>query len=564
MGCPQVMSSGAVDLLRDTSRSNPILGQAIASYLIEPVGADPELRARVLTDQVDLIGELLNGGDQDSALAVVARLSVRESDAEGESAPWLARLVALLADYSATPGLTNSEQRHRHGRVLSSLLTHGQPFVALQALRDTEASRTCLAGDDSVAVIAAARSERFWATAFLQAHTARDGEPYLLQRVLDTAVSLAAAADFETLEQLVESRPVAPLRQLVLLLAWDRCVVDVGAAAELLRIASAGPGATDDPPNATNVFAIVQRKLEYTLSLAQFCSFHTGNSPSDYLARLTAEMVASPQVPYALRAVSTFVSLADIPDAAALGILARQPTIDGVGVVEVERDITVLRSFCAIKHVVTALKLGRDTTVASYGMPTPTPFSPEAPEATDDPEWVEAVKFSLTEAASLVQSLQPLQYRVEILECMFALLFLRAPHMPKPGAAPRSPETSAASTDDEDGDFSANGITVDAILQLLRECLAEVQDESIARTSEAMGDGVDELEARRCELTARPIPMSISRVALQARVARLEQCVTGATFPVPLHARARVCGSMWRCAPVVVVAAPPNLEGNSA
>ena len=187
------LSNGAVNLLHETTRRQPVLGQALASYLIDPVGSDAELRARMIGDQVEVVAELLSSGGVDSqnaALAVAARVRPSLEDAGAE---WIGRLAELLAGFSSAEGVPDNEQRRRRGAVVATLLSHGPPYDVLRATREREGASLALTPSDADAVIEAARGDRFWGGAFLEAHTAGDVSPHVVTTLMDTAVSLGVS-----------------------------------------------------------------------------------------------------------------------------------------------------------------------------------------------------------------------------------------------------------------------------------------------------------------------------------------------------------------------------------
>ena len=336
-----------------------------------------------------------------------------------------------------------------------------------------------------------------------------------------THTHLAAAGDFERLTALASTHAVRPLKPLLLLLAWDQCAGDISKASALLRMASSGIDDDDDDGSiATSAtvgvdtdadaasqrnadpFTVVRRKLSYVVELAEFCAKHGGESGGDTLIRLTADLAVRPRPPDALRVlVNEAVDLGVVPDDEIVRVVGRQPAFNGVDVVEVSRDVTVLRSFCAIRHVIRALEAGyahaKGHGVAASRSPLQ---SVEAPAGHDPqragviPHWMDDVRASLVQARELVRSIQPPQYRVEVLENIFALLFLRA----TPSSASSSPVGTTATSplspvsgNDGREDFLATGVMVAEVLGVLRECLTEVQDEVAAGRGGLDDDGTD-------------------------------------------------------------------------
>lgn len=330
---------------------------------------------------------------------------------------------------------------------------------------------------------------------------------HVTARVLDAAQKLVATRDFESLRKLLSGHQLGQFRVLVLLLGWDACINEPAAATQLLDVLL-----DRDGPHSSVWGRIIQR-LEYYVKLTIFFQGKSRQGASDdgdtgddgngaaLLKALYEDAVDSPLHCNVVHTLSRLVEFESIPEDELFELLQAHPA-RGVAAVEKDRDIMVLRSFSAIKCLADALETSAVLTGVKLA------DGPDAQKPT-----VQHIKLAISRAQTLVDSIMPITYRVETLENLFSLLFLRLEVEGGDGVA-------AGGEPEAEPQFLTSGIVIDDILRLLGECLEAVRQDD-AQDSDAWDD--DDYDRKRDELAARPIPTSISRVTLQSRIARLEE-----------------------------------------
>ena len=319
--------------------------------------------------------------------------------------------------------------------------------------------------------------------------------------MLDAAQKLVATRDFESLRKLLSGHQLEQFRVLVLLLGWDACVSEPAAATQLLDVLLEG-----DVP-LSSVWGRISQRLEYYVKLTNFFQGKSRQGAGDdgngaaLLKALYDDAVDSPLHCNVVHTLSRLVEFESIPEDELFELLQAHPA-RGVAAVEKDRDLMVLRSFSAIKCLADALEASAILT----GVKPADGLDAQKPT-------VQHIKLAISRVQTLVDSIMPITYRVETLENLFSLLFLRLEEEGGDGvAAGDEPETEPQ--------FLTSGIVIDDILRLLGECLEAVRQDD-AQDSEAWDD--DDFDRKRDELAARPITTSISRVTLQSRIARLEE-----------------------------------------
>ncbi|CAL1527591.1 unnamed protein product [Lymnaea stagnalis] len=301
---------------------------------------------------------------------------------------------------------------------------------------------------------------------------------HFLAEILDLSLSLVKAGQFMELQDLLSYPELQPLKSAVLLMGWSHCVTSAHARTLLDTL-------WDDSNDIHNpVLAKTCRKLAYHLDLIQWCLDRAKpllQNAEISPTRQATELLQGLETHSVLYMLHHSTSLASLDHSEVLQLLAHvstdkktkrktvtfqdesqsgpQSTIN----IEQQKDLAIFRSYCAIKNVMDAVAfcakyfdhklmspvhitrtvkaksldrqfLPDQPMSSSEGEDSSSPSLHQARALSRDPEEKESsdhfirsyemcVTKKLKETKDHLSRLQPLTYRLEILENIFSLIF---------------------------------------------------------------------------------------------------------------------------------------------
>ena len=277
----------------------------------------------------------------------------------------------------------------------------------------------------------------------------------------------------------------------------------------------------------------------------------TSSSPTKVYGHLVP---ASPT-----KIVSTSPLKAAVTAAGSSRVLARSSSLTALTSAistEQERDLAVFYSFCAVKEFMSVLGLGLDP----HAVPADTlalllkyQIDIQRCSQMKPAELEAAMSQRLARAKEFLTLVYPLNYRLEVLEDIFSLLFVRGVDLSLPGA-----EDSSSSATDESGHhhkekkasgsstaaldggtgqathvggmqfFAVTNTVAKQLLSVLKDCLISLTSAKFAQlsTSSSVGDALDHGD----DLVHTSVPMD----SLQTRITRLDQWINEAKWRLAL------------------------------
>ncbi|XP_070571338.1 zinc finger FYVE domain-containing protein 26-like isoform X2 [Ptychodera flava] len=303
-------------------------------------------------------------------------------------------------------------------------------------------------------------------------HMCVKSESHMLESTVETALELIKEGLFDDLKSLLEPSDFKPLKPLVLLFGWNYCFNCV-TATQLLDALWVNQDIKTQP-----LFEQACNKLAYQVQLVQWClqkaqPLSTANEMSNTLHQRASHMFHGLESHSVLYVLHQSLYLADLDQKLVLDILSERPVLPAVHDVkgseenkekksvrfapmqdnnktrqlsiEQERDTMIYRSFCSLKLIMDVIHLCKQdfTKTCTHGR---NDVFHDQPEARDDPSlcvdvssrqdesqesnaptqlYNEEVNKRLDSVKQHLSQLYPLTYRVETLENIFSLLFIK-------------------------------------------------------------------------------------------------------------------------------------------
>ncbi|XP_035827727.1 zinc finger FYVE domain-containing protein 26 [Aplysia californica] len=312
--------------------------------------------------------------------------------------------------------------------------------------------------------------------------TCQKRQSHFLGEILDLSLSLIRAGKFMALQDLLSFPELLPLRAPVLLIGWSQC----GTFSQVRTLLDTLWD--DSAENLNVVLKSTCRKLVYHLDLIQWCleRVKSGTEGPETSGSFAIDMLRDLETHSVLHILQRFTNLASLDHAEILQLLMnlpdkkeekKQKTVtfkdqskqkdqpEAINV-EQQRDIAIFRSYCALKNVMDALLFSADNSdhelmnpvkvkrtvkvkslqrnfmmeqslSSSEGDDSSSPgLNMESKSEGDTAEkchgdsdqflqsYENMVTKKLKEAKEHLSHIQPLTFRLEILENIFSLLFV--------------------------------------------------------------------------------------------------------------------------------------------
>jgi zinc finger FYVE domain-containing protein 26 len=581
---PPTLAEPAVEVLEALLETKPAAALALSNLLVGgdaglPPHGDAALRSRLLAAQVTLVARALETVQFSQTINLLSELQVLPNDVQPDKESTLTDLVqALVANTNpfAADGFEDAfgagrlvAQSRERQQVEAALMDRSTPFL-IQQLCQQEVQEHASLFEADVALAAGVSEPDFWGKYFLYASATGK---HVLERVMEAAAHFIDDRNFDALHQLLSPAQLQPLRSLVLLAGWASCADDPDVAAKLVTAlhpdaAAAAAAAvcttpTDDggaadfatANNGRNDGAVSTavemacQQVAHQVEVVKCCGDYlrtdvTLNDLHNHLSK-EAETIPSSALFSPLRVLSSQVEIDRLPSSTLLQLLRARPTT-GISEVERDRDITVYESFCALVSVLRAIQI--DATERE---------APEADASSQQQQHAEeasaekrtgAIESMLADAQTRLQQVYPVNYRVEILEDIFSLLFITSTDLGSSNTSENAPSASGTPSEPADTNSSTRSTTSDQfvaterivlrVINLVQVCLVGLQDAladgEVARSAETATDD---------DKAARPIPATVSAISLGSRIARLEQHINEAQWRLQLVTRRATRGT---------------------
>ncbi|XP_019625924.1 PREDICTED: zinc finger FYVE domain-containing protein 26-like [Branchiostoma belcheri] len=286
------------------------------------------------------------------------------------------------------------------------------------------------------------------------------GQRHILEDVVDTAVNLAKAGQFDELATLLAPAEFHPLCPLVLLLGLNHCY----GCNNISRLMDGLWNSQDlseqsEMMKSQPVLSQACRNLAYQVQLVQWCLDKTRPLVIESGAPITHHDRAS-QLFQGLESHSVLfmlhqaTSLASLNQQEVLDLLHKQPSLptgensskkivrfapvdddsaedislsEGPQSLQQQRDISIYRGYCAIRCFMDAILHGQDLGMkarASSSVSAGSHNSNTQPAAQMEEMYAKHVTKNLEVGKDHLSQIQPLTFRAEVLENIFSLLFV--------------------------------------------------------------------------------------------------------------------------------------------